>query len=205
MNKHTSILILLGISIIIVISGILFFLLFNDSKDQTPVKQTPSSIYYAGEFSPESSTFIQNLLTPLLPGFEKYDGIFDDTQKIVTFPVKYPKEIPAGFGLTQITAWKNEQNKTEGFFAHYTNDQNLLFILQETISFNPKVFPQEPQNLTLESGVGSLWEFKDMAGIVQNRLLLFDTIIREKDIVFYLLESENLTSQELVNIANSSL
>lgn len=206
MNKNTFILILLGIATLVAV-GISLFLLFGQGKvppgEAPQARQIPS---YGGEFTDEGSLFVQSADSPIFPELSLYEELFAGAQEIVTFPVLYPRNLPAKFGLAQISAWRNEKHNTEGMNADYIGKQGGTFTLQETIIFDPDELGQTPQELLLDNeNTASLWEFKDMNGIVQNRILLFHTEEQEESMIFYFLSSVSLSPQELIDIANSSL
>lgn len=205
MNKNifilTSLLFIIGISIM--------YLLFLQ-KDKTDIEtqksvseilRESSKLYDEGLLGAEFSMKL-TFEIPLSSLNQSYKDVFAEAQTIVSFPIKYPEE-NFDYKLTQISAWKDQ---TEGMVAYYKNDSGKEFSLQEVAEFYPDEFGPSSQEFTLKNqNVATLWEFGFFGEDTKKYTLVFDTVEAQGKTFYYVVGSIDLTPQELVEIANSSL
>lgn len=204
MNKAILILILLGAGVAI-LSAFVFFFLFFTTETTPPTSgsvgvslNAPLNLHVDDILETENS-FYREFSEPL--SFKQYAILFKQTQETVSFQPLYPKTLPVGYGLIQILAWNKE---SEAITALFGTKDGELFTLKITDSLNPNILGEQKQKYQLVNGENAtLWEFQEMQGL--SYLLLFATQKVQGKTFFYYLGTEDLSPQELIDIANSSL
>lgn len=203
MNRSTLILVLAAAGTLVLL-GALFFLLFSNRETTLPeTEDTTASLtsdpgYHVSEILEEANTsFYRNFPEPLDAG--EYDDIFEQASEAVSFQAPYPKL--QEYRLYEILAWSLEDS--EELSATFVGQQDN-FVLTSTNKLTAEILgPSSGEVVFSDNETGIVWEFREVTGT--SYLLLFASQgVGGKTISSYL-SSETLSTEQLINIANSIL
>lgn len=203
MNKSTLILVLAAAGILVLL-GALFFLLFSNRETAPPeTEDTTASLtsnpgYHVSEILEEANaSFYRNFPEPLDAG--EYDDIFEQASTAVSFQTLYPKL--QEYRLYEILAWSLEDS--EELSATFVGQQDN-FVLTSTNKLTADILgPSSGEVIFSNNEAGALWEFREVTGT--SYLLLFASQDVDGKTISSYLSSETLSTEQLINIANSIL
>lgn len=205
MNKNIAILAL--ILLVLATAAVAIFLLFSKNRGLTPNLQETfeevqeSSKSYLEDVPGTENSFVRQMEPPLFSSDPAYQEAFDEAQAVLGFQIRVPQGIE--YGVTQVVAW---QNQTQALLAYYENNSGSEFVIQEITEFSPEQLGTPSQKPTLSNGKSAqLWSFNTLGG-GRRHLLLFDTgETSGGTLVYYIVDSSDLSPQGVIAVANSTL
>jgi len=138
----------------------------------------------------EPKTYKEVFEEPIDPNLEpeKHKEIYEKIQKIVHFPVMYPKEMPEGYKLVEAKVEAGNSN-----FIYIAKENKKIQIF-EGIGDIGKV--EGIGLVKLKEGEGWLWKNEDEIGLT----LLFE---EETQQTYIIIGKDNVTKNELIEVASS--
>jgi len=151
-------------------------------------------IFWWQSQSKEAETYSEVFKNPIDPiNYPKeHKRVYEKAQKIVDFPVIYPIEMPEGYGLVKVECDRDILSKEKGACIFtYRKGEKQIRVIEGVADIG---FVEDLGEIELKNGEkGWLWKRAHKLGI---------SLPSESSSYNYFLTGENLSKEELIQIAN---